>query len=152
MLTVREMGSAQLNGDVGKRAVIARSAVTAAQHAARDRDGSGADQAMEVIRAPVVAFGEARLRGSVPAYASDKWYERVQSSTAAIIADIKTSRMTWADAASAFSGADVVQCLTIHKSKGLEYESVFFVGLEDSSWWAFDQDPDENTRAFFVAF
>jgi superfamily I DNA/RNA helicase len=41
--------------------------------------------------------------------------------------------------------------LTIHKSKGLEYEAVFFVGLEDGAFWNFERQPDEEMNAFYVA-
>ena len=41
--------------------------------------------------------------------------------------------------------------MTIHKSKGLEYEAVYFVGLEDSAFWNFKNQPEEDRCAFFVA-
>ena len=42
--------------------------------------------------------------------------------------------------------------MTIHKSKGLEYHSVIFVGLDDGAWWSFTRDEIEGTAGFFVAF
>lgn len=50
------------------------------------------------------------------------------------------------------SGGDVIPAITIHKSKGLEFNSVIFLGLEDSQWWAFSNEPEEEKRGFFVAF
>ena len=41
--------------------------------------------------------------------------------------------------------------MTIHKSKGLEYNSVYFVGLEDSAFWNFRNQSDEDRCTFFVA-
>ena len=41
--------------------------------------------------------------------------------------------------------------MTIHKSKGLEYDVVYFLGLEDSAFWSFDNQPEEDKSAFFVA-
>ena len=41
--------------------------------------------------------------------------------------------------------------MTIHKSKGLEFEFVCFVGLEDSAFWNFRSQPEEDRCAFFVA-
>lgn len=49
-------------------------------------------------------------------------------------------------------GIDVVPAMTIHKSKGLEFNTVIFLGLEDSQWWAFANQADEEKRGFFVAF
>lgn len=41
--------------------------------------------------------------------------------------------------------------MTIHKSKGLEYNAVYFIGLEDSAFWNFRNQPDEDRCTFFVA-
>ncbi len=49
-------------------------------------------------------------------------------------------------------GVNAVPAMTIHKSKGLEFATVIFLGLEDGQWWAFRDQPDEEKRAFFVAF
>lgn len=49
-------------------------------------------------------------------------------------------------------GFEIVPAMTIHKSKGLEFHTVIFLGLEDSQWWNFAAQPDEEKRGFFVAF
>ncbi len=41
--------------------------------------------------------------------------------------------------------------MTIHKSKGLEYDVVFFIGLEDGAFWSFENQKDEDFCTFFVA-
>ena len=41
--------------------------------------------------------------------------------------------------------------MTIHKSKGLEYSAVYFLGLEDSAFWSFTKQPEEDRCAFFAA-
>lgn len=41
--------------------------------------------------------------------------------------------------------------MTIHKSKGLEYHTVVFVGL-DAAWWSYARETTESTAGFFVAF
>lgn len=41
--------------------------------------------------------------------------------------------------------------MTIHKSKGLEYEIVVFIGLEDEMFWNFQNQQTEEIRNFFVA-
>ena len=46
---------------------------------------------------------------------------------------------------------NVVRIMTIHKSKGLEYNAVYFIGLEDSAFWNFRNQPDEDRCTFFVA-
>ena len=51
-----------------------------------------------------------------------------------------------------FIGENVVPAMSIHKSKGLEFKTVIFMGLEDEQWWNFRAQPEEEKRAFFVAF
>lgn len=58
----------------------------------------------------------------------------------------------WRAALDDFSGVDTVPVMTIHKSKGLEYHTVIFLGLEDSAFWSFATQSSEDTCAFFVAF
>lgn len=48
-------------------------------------------------------------------------------------------------------GEDTIPVMTIHKSKGLEYHTVIFIGLEDGAFWSFQQQEDEDKCAFFVA-
>lgn len=49
------------------------------------------------------------------------------------------------------NGIDTIPVMTIHKSKGLEYHTVIFIGLEDGAFWSFQQQEDEDKCAFFVA-
>ena len=57
----------------------------------------------------------------------------------------------WNLAIENFCGKHSVPIMTIHKSKGLEYSAVYFVGLEDSAFWNFRNQPDEDRCTFFVA-
>nr|WP_261769622.1 3'-5' exonuclease [Paenibacillus xylanexedens] len=44
-----------------------------------------------------------------------------------------------------------IPVMTIHKSKGLEYDTVIFLGLEDDAFWSFNTQKIEDMCAFFVA-
>ena len=57
----------------------------------------------------------------------------------------------WLDIVSSFKGENSIPIMTIHKSKGLEYDVVYFLGLEDSAFWNFNNQPEEDKSAFFVA-
>lgn len=57
----------------------------------------------------------------------------------------------WIKAIDNFEGKNSIPIMTIHKSKGLEYDTIFFVGLEDSAFWNFKNQPDEDRCTFFVA-
>jgi superfamily I DNA/RNA helicase len=58
----------------------------------------------------------------------------------------------WPQALADVVGEDTIPIITVHKSKGLEYHTVVFVGLEDSAMWNFARQSEEEKRAFFVAF
>ena len=62
---------------------------------------------------------------------------------------IKTGE--WTLAIESFSGLLSIPIMTIHKSKGLEFSAVYFLGLEDSAFWSFATQPEEDRCAFFVA-
>lgn len=49
-----------------------------------------------------------------------------------------------------FMGQGVVPCMSIHKSKGLEFEIVFFIGIENGMFWSFSNQPAEDVQTFFV--
>ena len=58
----------------------------------------------------------------------------------------------WQQALADLAGDETVPIITVHKSKGLEYNTVVFMGLEDSALWSFVGQPDQEKRGFFVAF
>ena len=65
--------------------------------------------------------------------------------------ELETTQRDWILAIENFQGLHSVPIMTIHKSKGLEYDAVYFVGLEDSAFWSFKNQPDEDRCTFFVA-
>jgi len=58
--------------------------------------------------------------------------------------------LRWPALLEEYEAADAVSLLTVHRSKGLEYHTVFFLGLEDEQWWAHAQDMQGSTSTFFV--
>ncbi|WP_336619475.1 3'-5' exonuclease [Lactobacillus crispatus] len=57
----------------------------------------------------------------------------------------------WKEIIDNYLGKNSIATLTIHKSKGLEYNSVYFIGLEDSAFWSFSNQSESDRKAFFVA-
>ncbi|WFU79278.1 ATP-dependent helicase [Bradyrhizobium sp. CIAT3101] len=58
---------------------------------------------------------------------------------------------TWTETLDAFEGIGQVPLMTVHKSKGLEYDTIVFVGLDDQAWWAHRPGNPEGLATFFVA-
>ena len=65
--------------------------------------------------------------------------------------ELEATQMDWMISIENFEGLHSVPIMTIHKSKGLEYDAVYFVGLEDSAFWSFKNQPEEDRCTFFVA-
>jgi superfamily I DNA/RNA helicase len=58
---------------------------------------------------------------------------------------------TWTICLDAFEGLGQIPLMTVHKSKGLEYDTIVFVGLDDQAWWAHTPGNPEGLAIFFVA-
>lgn len=96
--------------------------------------------------------GRRNLLASSPAYRQGDWLNKVtEAATLHLEASCRTAK-NWFDALDIYEGVHAVPLMTIHKSKGLEYHTVIFVGLDDGAWWSFTNDTQEATAGFFVAF
>lgn len=93
-----------------------------------------------------------RIRAVFPEYSQGKYINDVLNKFAKCFwLELEESNMNLNMAIERFKGLHSIPIMTIHKSKGLEYDTVFFVGLEDSAFWNFKRQPDEDRCAFFVA-
>lgn len=75
--------------------------------------------------------------------------DRLEAFTIRLTETIAKSE-TWQEVPKNFVDADAISLMTIHRSKGLEYHTVFFIGLDGDQWWAHTRDTVESTMAFFV--
>jgi superfamily I DNA/RNA helicase len=57
----------------------------------------------------------------------------------------------WTTCLDRFEGVGQVPLMTVHKSKGLEYDTILFVGLDDTMWWSHNAGNPEGIATFFVA-
>jgi hypothetical protein len=96
--------------------------------------------------------GRDRVIAAHPAYSQGGWLEKVLDSAAEHLLESSIDDVKWSSALDAYEGIHAIPLMTIHKSKGLEYHSVIFVGLDDGAWWSFTNDQIEATAGFFVAF
>lgn len=97
-------------------------------------------------------IGRERVISVHPAYGQGDWLEKVLDSTAEHLLASSIGGVEWSSALDTYEGIHSIPLMTIHKSKGLEYHSVIFVGLDDGAWWSFSNDQIEATAGFFVAF
>lgn len=57
----------------------------------------------------------------------------------------------WTECLDAFEGVARIPLMTVHKSKGLEYDTIVFIGLDDEAWWSYTPGNPEGLATFFVA-
>ena len=84
-------------------------------------------------------------------YAEDVYKEDLSEYTNWMKAFLDQASGNLKEAMKKFRGDDDIPIMTIHKSKGLEYRSVYFIGLEDRKFWNFDKNPDEELCSMYVA-
>lgn len=97
-------------------------------------------------------IGRDRLAAAHPSYGQGDWYAKVIDGAAHHLHACSAGVGDWTTTLDAYEGLHAVPLMTIHKSKGLEYHTVVFVGLDDGAWWSFARDQIEGTAGFFVAF
>lgn len=109
-------------------------------------------QCVEDIVDNIIIFaGTEKIKSSYPAYKNKTYFSDTISSFSQLLKD-KAGEITELKAIlDLITGSGVIPIMTIHKSKGLEYHTIIFMGLEDGAFWSYDKQPDEDKCAFFVA-
>lgn len=85
-----------------------------------------------------------------PQYAQGDYLETVIERLVELIA-IELPDSGWNGVVKAVKGVGAISIMTMHKSKGLEFHTVIFLGLEDNAIWNYQKDKDEETCGLFVA-
>lgn len=115
-------------------------------------DGVKDARQLEVVLEMVIEFlGESEFKAKFPTYSKIEWLREVINKFAQLIWKEYREYKVWKEAIIAFKGEKSLPIMTIHKSKGLEYDTVFFIGVEDEAFWSFSQQQEEDTKSFFVA-
>ena len=93
-----------------------------------------------------------KIKACFPAYRQGINLQKICSEFVRLFSEeLQFAKFDLLAAIDGFLGLNSIPIMTIHKSKGLEYSVVYFVGLEDSAFWNFKNQPEENRCAFFVA-
>jgi ATP-dependent exoDNAse (exonuclease V) beta subunit len=69
-----------------------------------------------------------------PQYAQGDYFRTTIGQLVSYLSQFRKT-MEWDQALDELEGTNAVPIMTIHKSKGLEYHTVVFVGFEDSAFW-----------------
>lgn len=104
------------------------------------------------LSAHVVGFlGQASLARAYPEYGSGDSLSIAVEGFSLHLTGCVDGAPDWKTVLDRFEGLDQVPLLTVHKSKGLEYDTILFVGLDDGMWWSHSTGNPEGLSTFFVA-
>lgn len=109
-------------------------------------------QFIDTIVDVIIAFVDIdKIKAAHPVYKNETYSNNMLSSISQYLKDEAGTTTDLTAILDAISGVGVIPVMTIHKSKGLEYHTVIFVGLEDDAFWSYARQSDEDKCAFFVA-
>jgi superfamily I DNA/RNA helicase len=106
----------------------------------------------------VNAIGKAKIKAVFPQYRSEHLTKMSKSFCILFQDALDKNSKDIRLAIDSYEGANQVKLMTIHKSKGLEFDTVFFVDFHDDSWWGLRQavqrknedQQREEKNSFFV--
>ncbi|WP_332819952.1 ATP-dependent helicase [Sphingopyxis sp.] len=107
--------------------------------------------AAELARRAFEFLDLAAIRRSYPDYATGELLDIMIEAFGKHLDASTAGAVDWAAAIDAYEGKDQIPMMTVHKSKGLEYDTVIFIGLDDQAWWAHSPGNPEGLSTFFVA-
>lgn len=80
-------------------------------------------------------------------YETESRLREVLNDTCSKVEQLMSTGFSLLESLKRFEDDQAVRILTVHKSKGLEFDSVVLLGVENESYWG---NPDENLCTFFV--
>ncbi|MEH7349144.1 ATP-dependent helicase [Gottfriedia acidiceleris] len=96
-------------------------------------------------------IGLEKIKNFYVKYSTGNLLEKTREKALEKMSESLLKHQEWGKAIQDFLGEFSIPIMTIHKSKGLEYDTVFFIGLEDDAFWSFRNQSESDIRAFFVA-
>ena len=106
----------------------------------------------EVFEKALDFLNEKVFRSAVSAYNRDRDYTRVKTGFGLLLHESSENAQNWEEVLNRFEGVGQTPLMTVHKSKGLEFHTMIFLGLDSQSWWSLKPTSDEELKSFFVAF
>lgn len=105
----------------------------------------------KIITRIINYLGSISIKNSFPQYQNGDFLDEIINKIKRLLWDDYLQSLNWEKALNSFEGETSVPVMTIHKSKGLEFEVVIFLGLEDNAFFSFSSQRQEDLCAFFVA-
>jgi superfamily I DNA/RNA helicase len=111
-----------------------------------------AARSAESVTASVLKFlDESALARTYPEYSTGDRLEIAIEAFRLHLCGCAEAAADWITCLDLFEGVGQIPLMTVHKSKGLEYDTILFVGLDDQMWWSYSPANPEGLCTFFVA-
>lgn len=104
----------------------------------------------EVLNRTLAYVGRERLISASASYQRPADFERVLQGFFTLLRECSEEESEWQNVLDRFEGVGQVPLMTIHKSKGLEFHTMIFFGLDNRTWWSL-KSGGEEMNSFFVA-
>jgi len=108
--------------------------------------------AREMAQRVLDFFDSGRFRQAFPAYQRTSDWERVWNGVKGLLQESAVVGGSWSEVLDRFEGLGQVPLMTVHRSKGLEFHTMIFYGLDNQTWWSLTPNRAEELNSFFVAF
>jgi superfamily I DNA/RNA helicase len=110
------------------------------------------ESACKASQAALDFIGAEVLRRAFPSYQRQPDFDRVKNGFTLLLQESLLHAQSWSGALEEFEGVGQITLMTIHKSKGLEFHTIIFCGLDNQTWWSLTPNRGEELNSFFVAF
>ncbi len=110
-----------------------------------------ADDLLTYIQSFIHELGINKIKGRWKQYKSPDYFNHVWQALEVHLRNMCNQTNSLEDAAKLFSAENSVHLMNIHKCKGLEYHTVYFMGLEDQEFWNYAKQTFEDNCAIYVA-
>lgn len=112
---------------------------------------SGTYDLFEVFQDLIIYYGIDNIKARYSEYSDSNYLEKLLKGLCDNLYYYYKNTNDWNEAILFLKGKNSIPVMTIHKSKGLEFDTIFLVGLDDQSFWSFKDSPKETTATLFVA-
>lgn len=106
---------------------------------------------LSYIQSFIHKLGISKIKGRWKQYKSPDYFNHVWKALELHLRNMCSQTKSLEDAVNLFSAENTVQLMNIHKCKGLEYHTVYFMGLEDQEFWNYSKQTFEDNCAIYVA-
>ena len=96
--------------------------------------------------------GRERIVSTFAGYRRTADFDRIFKGFLLLLCECSAGQARWSDVLDRLEGVGQVPLMTIHKSKGLEFHTMVFFGLDNRTWWSLQNNGGEEMNSFFVAF